>query len=320
MSEFIAERIWPDARVERSIFGTDDPEGIWARALAACPDAVECFAFRVSVGALFGLRLCDGSRVALKIHGDRSDDRYLAAVQRVQDHLWEGGFPCPRPLGVRPRARIEEWVDEGEYRDAHEPAVRRVLAEQLAELVRRTADLHALEGMEPFFPPPGAPLWPKPHNVLFKFEATTEGAAWIDEIAQAAKERRDAAPGRLVIGHGDWTAAHFRFDDLRPTVIYDWDSLSHDFEPVLAGGAAATFTYTEHLPVHPWRRPERSSASMNRPAGHPSPTPSEPPLRPRSSMRAATPPGASTPSARTRPRSASPSLQQSSSNAYLRAS
>jgi Phosphotransferase enzyme family len=252
VSDFIAERIWPDARVERSIFGTDDPKQIWARALRACPDAVDCFAFRVSVGALFGLRLRDGSRVALKIHGDRIDDRYLAAMQRVQRHLWEGGFPCPKPLGVGSRATIEEWVDAGEYRDAHEPAVRRVLAKQLSELVRSTSELHPLERMRPFFPTLGEALWPKPHNVLFDFEATSEGAAWIDEIARAAKARRDASPGRLVIAHGDWAAGHFRFEGLRPTVVYDWDSLATDHEPVFVGGAAASFTYTEHVPVLPW--------------------------------------------------------------------
>ena len=252
MSEFIAERIWPGALVERSIFGTDDPDEIWGRAVGACPEAVECFAFRVSVGALFGLRLRDGSRVALKIHGDRYDDRYLAAMQRVQEHLWAGGFPCPRPLGVGPRATIEEWVDAGEYRDAHEPAARRVLAELLAELMRRTAALHPLEGMRPFFPPRGGPLWPRPHKVLVDFEATSEGAAWIDEIARAAKARRDVPAGPLVIGHGDWTAGHVRFDGLRPTAVYDWDSLATASEAVIVGGAAATFTYTEHLPVRAW--------------------------------------------------------------------
>ena len=63
VSEFIAERMWPGAAVERSIFGTDDPEEIWRLALAVCPDAVDCFAFEVSVGALFGLLLRGGSRV-----------------------------------------------------------------------------------------------------------------------------------------------------------------------------------------------------------------------------------------------------------------
>ena len=262
MSEFIAERIWPGARIERSIFGTDRPDEIWTRALAACPDAVECFAFEVSVGALFGLRLRDGSRVALKIHTDRVDDAYLAAVQRVQAHLWASGFPCPRPLGARPGATLEEWVDTGVYRDAHDPAVRRVLAEHLAELLRSTVELHPLEGLKPFFPPPDGPLWPKPHNVLFDFRATAAGAEWIDDIARAAKARRDAATGRLVVGHGDWSVKHVRFDGLRPTVVYDWDSLCTGYETAFVGSAAATFTYTEHLPVRVWPSLEETKAFL----------------------------------------------------------
>jgi Phosphotransferase enzyme family len=263
MSEFIAERIWPGGRVERSIFGTADPDEIWRLARAACPEAIECFAFEVSVGALLGLRLRDGTRVALKIHTDRFGDGYLAAVQRVQAHLWDRGFPCPKPLGVRSRATIEEWRDEGTYRDAHEPEVRAVLARQLAELFRQTADLQPLVGMEPFFPPAGGPLWPKPHNVLFDFEATAAGADWIDEIARVAKDRRDSVPGRLVIGHGDWSVKHFRFDGLRPTVIYDWDSLNTDYEAVFVGGAAASFTYTERLPVDVWPDVGEASAFLD---------------------------------------------------------
>jgi hypothetical protein len=252
MSEFIAAHMWPGAQIERSVLGTHDPDRIWARALAVCPDAVECFAYRASIGVLFGLRLRDGTRVALKIHGERSDDAYLEAVQRVQAHLLDCGFPCPAPLGVRPRATLEAWDDGGTYRDAHEPEVRRVMAEHLDRLHRLTAALLPLEGLAPAPAPANPPLWPKPHNALFDFESTAAGAEWIDEIARAAKDRRDAAPGRLVIGHGDWTAMHFRFDGLRPTVVYDWDSVKCDYETTFVGFAAATFTYTEHLPVELW--------------------------------------------------------------------
>jgi hypothetical protein len=262
VSEFIAERMWPDPRVERSIFATDDPRAIWAQVLELCPDTVECFAFEVSVGARLGLRLRDGSRIALKVHLDRVGPDYLEAVQRVQKHLFERGFPCPKPLGVRGRATVEEWREDGVYRDAHEPEVRRVVAGELAELFRLTGELQPLPGMEPFFPRRDGPLWPRPHNVLFDFEATAEGAEWIDEIARAAKPRRDAQVGALVIGHGDWTVKHFRFDGLRPTVIYDWDSLGTDFETAYVGNSAASFTYTEHLPVAVWPTVEEAQAFL----------------------------------------------------------
>jgi hypothetical protein len=64
----------------------------------------------------------------------------------------------------------------------------------------------------------------------------------------------------LVIGHGDWTVKHFRFDGLRSTVIYDWDSLNTDLETVFVGGSAATFTYTEHLPVSVWPTVDEAQA------------------------------------------------------------
>lgn len=252
MSAFLSERIHPDAQVERSIFGTDDPKEIWAQVLAICPDAVDCFAFEVSVGALLGLVLADGERIALKVHVDRTHDGYLEAMQAVQEHLWRSGFPCPRPLGVHGRATLEEWRDEGAYLDGHDPTVRRSLAELLASLIGQARDLEPNPQLVPFLRPSGGRLWPTPHSVLFDFEATAEGAGWIDEIAAVARDRRDAGSGELVIGHHDWTVKHVRFDGLRPTVVYDWDSLSANLEPCFAGDAAATFTYTEHLPVELW--------------------------------------------------------------------
>jgi hypothetical protein len=177
----------------------------------------------------------------LKIHRDGDADS-LEAVQRVQAHLYEEGFPCPQPLGVRGRATLERWCDEGVDRDAHDPAVRHVIAQYLARLFRLTRALKPSAGLDPFFPRMHGRLWPTPHNVLFDFEATAAGAEWIDEIARAAKGPRDAHEGELVIGHGDWTVKHFRFDGLDPTVVYDWDSLQVDSETRFVGSSAATFT------------------------------------------------------------------------------
>ena len=251
MSELLAERIEADDRVVASIFGTTDPEAIWAQVQALCPEAVDCFAFRASVGALFGLDFRGGSRVALKVHPARSS-QYLAAMQQVQEHVWRHGFPAPRPLGVRGRATLEEWRDEGVYRDAHEPAVRRALAQHLVRLTRLTRGVRPDTDLPPFFPRAGGQLWPPPHNVLFDFEATAHDAGWIDEIATTAKQLRDAGGGEIVIAHHDWTVAHVRFRDLQPTAVYDWDSLSSGFEPVFVGEAADHFTYTEHLDVELW--------------------------------------------------------------------
>jgi hypothetical protein len=242
-------KIDPDDPVVRSIFGTTDPEAIWADVLTMCPEAVECFSFEASVGALLGLVVRGGERVALKVHRNASAER-LAAVQEVQDHLWRYGFPCPRPLGVRGRATLEEWRDDGVQRDAHEPDVRRLLARQLMRLVTLTRGVRPSGDLPPFFPRPGGPLWPKPHNVLFDFDATAAGAEWIDEIARTARERRDTGGSAVVIGHHDWTAKHIRFAGITATAVYDSDSMSIDFEPVFVGNAAAHFTYdVEPLPT-----------------------------------------------------------------------
>ena len=247
----IAATLWPDPKVEQSIFDTTDPEAIWEQVLGTCPQAVDCFAFRVSIGALFGLQLRDGSRVALKIHTSAYSPDYLAAAQAVQQHLWRRGFPCPRPLGGRGCATLEEWRDEGVYGDAHVPQVRRALAAALARLIKLTDELRPLPRLQRGFAfrRRVSELWPTPHNVLFVFEATSAGAEWIDETAAAALAVRDEQIGREVVAHGDWVANHVRFEGTEPCVAYDWDSLETDREPNLLGCAGATFTYSEQLPV-----------------------------------------------------------------------
>lgn len=242
MSELLAELVETDDPVVRSIFGTTDAEAIWSDVTTMCPEAVDCFLFEASVGALFGLVVRGGDRVALKVHRAATAER-LDAMQHVQEHLWRYGFPCPRPLGVRGRATLEEWHDDGTHRDAHEPAARRALAQLLVRLLTLTRGLRPAVDLPPFFPRPGGPLWPEPHNVLFDFDTTAAGAEWIDEIARSARERRDTSSGPLVVGHHDWTSKHVRFDGIKATAVYDWDSLSVDFEPVYVGNAAAHFTY-----------------------------------------------------------------------------
>lgn len=234
-----------NGELERSILGDEEPDAVWRR---FCPEAVECFAFETSVGAVFGLVVRGGGRVALKVHRAATAE-HLAAVQRVQEHLWRHGFPCPRPLGVRGRATLEEWCDDGAQRDAREPEVRRAMAALLVRLVELTNGIHPGCDLPPFFPRPGGPLWPAPHNALIDFDATAAGAEWIDEIARAARAVRDAGGARVVIGHHDWTAKHIRLAGLEPVVVHDWDSVSMDDEPVHVGDAAEHFTWDGASPT-----------------------------------------------------------------------
>ena len=225
------------------------------------PSTEEIFHFGCSVGATFGLRLRDGSRVALKVHSLFRDPEYFRAVQRVQSALRASGFPAPRPIRSQDAVTVEEWVDDGEFRDAHEVDVRRAMAAVLVRFV----ELASASGIHPrraFLRTEGA-LWPKPHSALFDFKSTAVGAEWIDEVgARAAAVER---VGREVVGHLDWAAKHVRFDaELRPTAVYDWDSVTTELEPVVAGQAAGSFMYTEEFdsPVHRWPTPDESLAFL----------------------------------------------------------
>jgi aminoglycoside phosphotransferase (APT) family kinase protein len=254
-------RRYPQSPVVRDVLGTWEATEIDALVRELVPGADSVFHFECSIGALFGVRLRDGRRVALKVHVRVAED-YLDAMQRVQSHLAARGFPCPRPLARRGAATVEEWVDHGSYRDAHEPGVRRAMAATLARLHALAREQEA-RPRRAFLVEQESSLWPTPHNALFDFGATADGAEWIDEVAREARAARGAA-GETVVGHTDWSVKHLRFDDgLRPTVVYDWDSLHTGLEPHLVGIAAATFTYTEHLPVEVWPEPAEARAFLD---------------------------------------------------------
>jgi hypothetical protein len=247
-------RRYPESPIVDDVLGTLDAAEIRARVHELEPETREIFFFAASVGALFGVLRRDGSRVAIKVHKRYEDDAYFTAMQQLQSALADAGFPAPRPLGRNGQATIEEWLDDGEFRDAHEPEVRCAMARELVRF-HRLATASGIQPRRPFSPLGDEALWPVPHNALFDFEATVEGAGWIDEIARVAKRARDVGAGAEVVGHTDWSAKHFRFDaELRPVAVYDWDSLDTQPEPVLVGTAAASFAYTEELEhdVFPW--------------------------------------------------------------------
>jgi len=181
-------RRYPDSPIVLDLLGTLDARQIRARVHELDPNVVEVFFFAASVGALFGASREDGARVAMKIHKLFSDEVYFDQVQRIQAAVADSGFPAPRPLGRRGLVVWEEWIDQGQFRNAHEPEVRSVIAYVLARF-HVVATAAGVKPRRPFLRPARA-LWPKPHNVLFDFAATAAGAEWIDEIGRAGVRRR----------------------------------------------------------------------------------------------------------------------------------
>jgi hypothetical protein len=244
----------------RSVLGTADAQEVARRLDAFCEahlgaESAEVFLCELSVGAAFGIRLRDGRRVFLKAHPPERPFEFLAAVHRVQAHLHERGFPAPRPL-VGPAAFgpglaiVDEFVDRGEHPDGHDPETRRAMAAALARLIELASALRDVRGLDRGWNWPGQDrLWPRPHNALFDFEATTRGAGWIDSVAARAKKVVDGFHGRTVVGHTDWSADQLRFEGGEVSVVYDWDSLRPDREVVVAGIAASNFTATWRLGV-----------------------------------------------------------------------
>lgn len=238
------------AHVELAIFGTDDARAIatlldeLCRAALGAPIAGARF-YGSSIGSVAGVVVADGREVVVKSHQPATSAAQLRELIRVRAHLGGLGSPTvlagPAPIG-RGHAVIEVLVDRGAWADPHDPAVRRMLARGLHAIVDACRPLAAASTLEPMLLgtlPPDR-LWPTPHSKLFDFEATAAGAAWIDEVAAAAREVPRA--GELVLGHADWRAEHVRIADGAIAVAYDWDSLARDREPALVGGCAHAFT------------------------------------------------------------------------------
>jgi Phosphotransferase enzyme family len=248
--------------VEQAIFGSGNAQQIAEQMNAFCATHLgssvdEYLFYESSQGAVSGILLGDGRKVVLKAHQpDRSLD-FLNAIFAVQRYLADHTYPCPRPqLGPTPigygHATVEEMIDTGTYADAHFPTIRRIMAEKLAQLASMTRDIRNTAGLQSTAlgrPLPESFLWPKPHSRIFDFAATTTGAEWIDALARRARQELAQGVGEMVIGHTDWSVKHFRFQDDRVCVIYDWDSLALERETVIVGEAARGFTMTWHLDV-----------------------------------------------------------------------
>jgi hypothetical protein len=243
---------WEVPHVELAIFGSADPahiareiEGLCVATLRSPPR--EALFYQSSIGAVAGLRLENGQRVVVKSHPPATTHAHLREVLRLQSIVGSKIGLAPRVLAGpellgRGFAAIEELVDRGSIRDGHDEAARNGLAQSLHAIVDCLLAEYERSDL-PFsllFDWPRGRLWPQPHSKLFDFEATIEGAQYIDEVAAKALEHMVPA-GRTVIGHGDWRAEHVRFEGNIPVVAFDWDSLCKTREPALVGSAAHMF-------------------------------------------------------------------------------
>jgi hypothetical protein len=243
---------WDVAHVELAIYGTGDArriarviEDFCQRELGSGPE--QTLFYRSSIGAVIGLQLLDGRQVVIKAHQPDWERARLEEITRLQAIVVKETGLAPEVVGGPAAlgngfATIEAHVSRGIVRDGHEPPIRRALATSLYSVV------HCLSAMAPssalpssiLTALPAGALWPRPHSKLFDFEATRDGAGYIDALAAEARNRM-APAGRRVIGHSDWRAEHVRFEGDTPVMAFDWDGLSLDCEAALVGVNAHMF-------------------------------------------------------------------------------
>lgn len=173
--------------MESAVFGTGDPQVVgelvedWCRRALGAGIARPIF-YAVSVGSVVGAELEDGRRVVVKVHQHRWSPPFLSAVSRVQLHLADAGFPCPRPLlgpeALGPAwATVEELVPDPGGRLLAGAREMAVSAGGLADQVRLCRDLSepVLGGEHPLRMAGGG-LYPEPHSPIFDFSLRADQA------------------------------------------------------------------------------------------------------------------------------------------------
>jgi Phosphotransferase enzyme family len=245
----------PVSGIHRAVFGdvTEDDVTAWLdrhlrRRLAAGVQQVLVRTGRLA--AVYGLRLTDGTEVVAKVHGGDAGIGRLAAAVACQRILADAGYPCPKPLDgpvtTGPRVVVlESWLDAGEVGDAHQPVIRRSMAQALAQQMKLLRGAPA--AASPLANPPAwvdyqAGPWPVPHSPIFDFTVTPPGFEWLDHLARDAADTIGPRREPEVIAHSDWYCGNLRFVGAQLTAAYDWDSLTAHHEPVLAGVAAGAHT------------------------------------------------------------------------------
>jgi hypothetical protein len=199
------------------------------------------------LSVVIGLWLADGREVVVKI---RPESPRIAACVHVQRHMFQAGYPCPRPLtGAAPFgsdvATAEAYVPSGAMLPSAAHAAS-AFAEAFAGLIRlapRPAEVSTLD------PPPSWAAWNHGRSELWPCAEDPDvnlnevaGAEWIDDAGRLARNRLQAGASEPVIGHCDWLAGNLRWSGDTLLVVHDWDSMAADSEAVLVGYAAALYS------------------------------------------------------------------------------
>ena len=216
----------------------------------------------VSVGVVLGCRLDDGRGVVLKAFRPSVARRAIEAGQHAQHLALEAGLAAPRPLAPpfdlgTGLATLESLLLDGERGDVRPPPVRLNLAGGLQRLVAVLAPMRSDPGLDrpdrALLTAEGSP-YAAPHSSLFDFDATADGAAWIDDAAwEALDVLGSALSDRSAVVHSDWRAENVRMGPGGVAAVYDWDSLQAGDEAALVGGVARAFStdWTQSDPMIP---------------------------------------------------------------------
>lgn len=197
---------------------------------------------------VIGARLADGRDVVVRI---RPPAPRVAACTEVQRRLFDAGYPCPQPLAGPTlldgyEATAETCLTDGDsLPDTGRKA--QPFAAALAQLVRLAPRPDHVPSLTPApawaaWNHSQSELWPKAVDVDMDLNAV-DGPAWLDAAARAARHKLGEGSDPAVIGHSDWITDNLRWDGGQLLVVYDWDSLIADSEPVIAGLAAAIYLY-----------------------------------------------------------------------------
>ncbi len=240
-----AER--PGPSVTAAIHGSLEPAEIAAQIVGVVsslglPPIADCLFHEASVGSVTGITLADGTRLVVKVYQPAWRPEFLQAVIGAQHRLWHAGIPCGKPVGGPTRcgrglAIVETYLADPGQPDGFGGEERAASAKGLAFVIEN-AGVDDRLATHPLLRRSNT-LYPTPHSPLFDFEATANGAEWIDALARLAKANERSGP--TVTAHTDWSARNVRLRAGGVRAVYDLDSLAAVNLTAAVGKAAATW-------------------------------------------------------------------------------